>query len=230
MQPISGISIHRVSTATQVAEALTELILKGDIPAGEHLRESALAESTGVSRNTVREAIRLLEQSGLVRHHFNAGAVIIEPSIGDLEDLYRVRRLLETSALSAPPSRHQLATVRRAHAELEAASKEGDMFKVVAKDMAFHQSLVALAGSRRLDAFYSHLMREMQFYLQVLSMEDQEYLRPKALMHQHDDIMRGLEDGDPVRAAEAVRVHVDTNLERLSAILRSRQGLPSAGH
>ncbi|MDR0344859.1 MAG: GntR family transcriptional regulator [Nocardiopsaceae bacterium] len=229
MQPISGISIHRVSTATQVAEVLTELILKGEIPAGEHLRESALAESTGVSRNTVREAIRLLEQSGLVRHQFNAGAVIIEPSIEDLADLYRVRRLLESCAVSAPLSRQQLAPVRRAYAELAAASQEGDMFKIVARDVSFHQSIVALAGSSRLDAFYSHLMREMRFYLQVLSMEDREYLRPKALMHEHDDIMRGLEDGEPMAAAQAVQVHVDINLERLSAILRSRQGLRAAG-
>lgn len=230
MHPIAGISIHRVSTATQVAEALTELILKGGIPAGEHLRESALAESTGVSRNTVREAIRLLEQSGLVRHHFNAGAVVIEPSIGDLEDLYRVRRHLESSAVSAPLSPQQLAPVRQAHLALAVASKEGDLFKVVARDVSFHQSLVALMGSPRLDGFYSHLMREMQFYLQVLSMEDREYLRPKALMHQHDAIMEGLEDGDPIRAADAVRVHIDTNFERLSAILRARQGLNSAGH
>jgi DNA-binding GntR family transcriptional regulator len=41
VQPISGISIQRASTATQVAEVLTELIRKGEIPAGEHLRESA---------------------------------------------------------------------------------------------------------------------------------------------------------------------------------------------
>ena len=54
---LGSLQIKRASTAEQVAEALREMILRGEIEQGQPLREVALAASIGVSRNTMREAI-----------------------------------------------------------------------------------------------------------------------------------------------------------------------------
>ncbi|MEO6825993.1 MAG: GntR family transcriptional regulator [Microbacteriaceae bacterium] len=222
MSVFDSISIRRVSTASQVAEAMTGLILSGKIKAGEHLRENALVTSLGVSRNTVREAMRLLEQGGLVRHEFNYGAVVIEPTIEDLTDLYRARLQLERAAAATVPSAEQLAAVRAAFDALRAEARGGDAREIVAKDLAFHASIVAILGSNRLNAFFAQLMVELQFYLQVLSFEDQEYARPTDLIGEHFAIMDKIESGDPAAAADAVAEHIESNSQRLSAILRAR--------
>jgi DNA-binding GntR family transcriptional regulator len=229
MSVFEGIAIRRVSTASQVADAMTDLILRGEIKSGEHLRENALVTSLGVSRNTVREAVRLLEQSGLVHHEFNYGAVVIKPSIDDLTDLYRVRLHLEVAAVGIKAKPEQIAIVRAAYDALRDEAHGRDPREIVLKDLAFHASIVDLLGSKRLSATFAQIMVELRFYLQVLSFEDREYDRPEALIQEHRAIMDMIEAGDTHRAAEAVSGHVEANLQRLSAILTARSA-DSAGN
>jgi DNA-binding GntR family transcriptional regulator len=229
MSVFDGISIRRVSTASQVAEAMTDLILRGEIKAGVHLRENALVTSLGVSRNTVREAVRLLEQSGLVRHEFNHGAVVIEPSIEDLTGLYRARLHVEAAAAAIKATPEQIAQVRAAYDALHDEAQAGDVREIVSKDLAFHASVVALLGSKRLDSFFAQIMVELRFYLQVLSFEDREYERPETFIHEHKTIMDMIEVGDTVRAAEAVSDHINSNSRRLTAILTARSADASLG-
>jgi DNA-binding GntR family transcriptional regulator len=70
----SVLQLRRESTAQQVASALRELIVTGGLPSGAHLREAALAQQLGVSRNTVREAVQILVSDGLVRREMHRGA------------------------------------------------------------------------------------------------------------------------------------------------------------
>ena len=92
------LALTRVSAAEQVAELLTTQILEGVLGAGVRLRESALAAQLGISRNSVREGIRLLEQSRLVRYEMHRGAVVATPSVDELDDLYVTRKRLEGAA------------------------------------------------------------------------------------------------------------------------------------
>ena len=68
MNPVENLTLHRTSTAQQVADGLSDAIMRGEMPPGAPIRESAIAASLGISRNTVREAVRMLENGGLVRH------------------------------------------------------------------------------------------------------------------------------------------------------------------
>jgi len=83
----------------QVADALREAILSGELQPGEKLREIDLAERFGVSRNPVREAIGELEQQGLIISQPNRGKTVISPSDEDLRQAYQVRASLELLAL-----------------------------------------------------------------------------------------------------------------------------------
>ena len=222
MTVYDSISIRRVSTASQVAEALTELILRGEIEAGAHLRENALVTSLGVSRNTVREAVRLLEQGGLVRHEFNYGAVVIEPSLDDLTDLYNARLHIEGAGAAVKATSEQIAKVRSAYEALTFEAQGGDAREIVLKDLAFHASIASLLGSKRVDAFFAQIMVELRFYLQVLSFEDHEYDRPDVLIREHEVIMEMIEAGDSIRAVQAVSDHIQSNARRLTEILVGR--------
>ena len=74
MSALEGLVVRRSTTEQQVADGLSERILAGAFTPGDRLRESAIAAEVGVARNTVREAVRILELSGLVQF----------PAIGEL--------------------------------------------------------------------------------------------------------------------------------------------------
>src|SRR2546423_760865 len=85
---VEGLTIKRVSTSDQVATALREKIFSGELRPGTPLQEVAMAASVGVSRNTLREAIRQLVHEGLVRHSVHRGAAVTELSEDDIADIY----------------------------------------------------------------------------------------------------------------------------------------------
>lgn len=90
-----GVTIERQSTTEQVAAALREAILSGLIAPGTPLREVALADELRVSRNTIREAARMLGSEGLVRYEMNRGVVVIDITEQDVQEIYSARATLE---------------------------------------------------------------------------------------------------------------------------------------
>ena len=104
--------MQRSTAAQQLAAGLASRIVAGAFAPGDRLRESAIAAELGVARNTVREAVRILELSGLVRHEVNRGAVVISPTPEKVEALYAARERLETAAVSRPAEESELAALQ----------------------------------------------------------------------------------------------------------------------
>lgn len=84
--------------AETVYAALSAAIMSGELPPGAKLSEPVLADQMGVSRAPVREAIRRLQERGIVVHVVNQGARVVSPTIGDFLDLFDVREALEATA------------------------------------------------------------------------------------------------------------------------------------
>jgi DNA-binding GntR family transcriptional regulator len=217
-----GMTVRRTTAAQHVADGLAQRILTGGIGPGDRLRESAVAHDLGIARNTVREAVRMLEQRGLVRYEVNRGAVVISPTADGLDDLYRARAELEVAAVAAPHDPAGIAAVRAALDALRDAASTHDPQLIVERDLAFHASVVALLGSRRIDEFFAHLIDELRYYLMVLSMSDREYEHSAVVVAEHEEILRALEAGEPGAAAVAVRRHITVNGDRLKEILAAR--------
>ena len=74
-QPV-GLSLDRVTTAERIADGICDLILRGEVEPGTPLKESQLQETIGVSRNTIREALRLLARDRLVTYHAYRGVSV----------------------------------------------------------------------------------------------------------------------------------------------------------
>jgi DNA-binding GntR family transcriptional regulator len=228
MSALEGLVIHRQTAAQQVADGLASRILSGAFGPGDRLRESAVAAELGVARNTVREAVRILELSGLVRHEVNRGAVVISPTPEKVEALYAARERLETAAAARPASAEHLARLRSAYHRLELAASTHEPAPIVEVDLDFHSAIVAMLDSSRLDAFYAELMVELRFYLVVLSVEDREFERPEDLLVEHKDILTAIESGDRDAAVEAVRSHIVCNAARVAQIVAARAGGPES--
>src|ERR1035437_5414222 len=93
--------INRESVADQVATLLRQRILEGELRPGTQLQELPLASSLGVSRNTFREAIRILSLEGLLRRSLHHGAAVSQLSLCDVQEIYQLRRMLELPAVLA---------------------------------------------------------------------------------------------------------------------------------
>jgi DNA-binding GntR family transcriptional regulator len=223
MAALDGLVVRRSTTAQQVADGLSERILAGAFPPGDRLRESAIAAELGVARNTIREAVRILELSGLVRYEVNRGAVVISPTPDNVEALYTARDRLETAAVSRTPSAEQLATITDAFDALAEAAESHDARRIADRDLAFHSAIVALLDSSRLDEFYAELTQELRFYLMVLSAEDREFENPGVVLAEHEAILSAIRSGDRDRAVAEVRAHIQTNAQRLKEILVERE-------
>ena len=124
-------------------------ILSGEIPAGTRLLEIPLATELGVSRGPVREALRQLEQEGLVAFYPHRGAVVVGVGESEIETIYAIRALLEERAFAKACRTIDDAELDRLAATVEemiAASEKGDVAAVAEHDMHFHGRVVELSG------------------------------------------------------------------------------------
>src|SRR5229473_4502336 len=106
--------IYRTSVADQVASILRRRILDGELLPGTPLQEMPMAASLGVSRNTVREATRILSLEGLLKRSAHRGVTVAQLSLEDVAEIYQVRHLLEIPAVrAAKPQRCDILTQMR---------------------------------------------------------------------------------------------------------------------
>ncbi|MEO3835238.1 GntR family transcriptional regulator [Nonomuraea sp. B10E8] len=160
--------LGRSSTAERVADILRDRISEGFFPPGQRLSEESISEALGVSRNTLREAFRLLGHERLLDHRLNRGVFVRLPSAADVSDLYRVRRVLEGAAVRRTPGETELATIGEAVRDAERAAAKDDWQAVGTANIRFHQALVSLIGSPRIDEAMRQLLAELRLVFHVM--------------------------------------------------------------
>ncbi|MDU0478260.1 GntR family transcriptional regulator [Staphylococcus chromogenes] len=143
------------ATPNQLAETLTARILNGQISPGSKLLEASLAADLGVSRNTLREAFRMLARDGLVEHIPHRGVFVRCLTPAEVVELFAYRRFIEVNALSyfgTDMNRTQRALTEMAHAiaQAEAAANAENWGEVGTCNNEFHAALVSVVGVPRL--------------------------------------------------------------------------------
>ncbi|MCG5213871.1 GntR family transcriptional regulator [Streptosporangium sp. KLBMP 9127] len=159
--------LGRSSTAERVADILRERIAQGFFSPGQRLSEEAIGAALGVSRNTLREAFRLLSHERLLEHRLNRGVFVRVLSTDDVADLYRVRRVIEVSAVRHA-SAEGIAAMREAVEDGERAARENRWREVGTANIRYHQALSRLNGSQRLDDLMRQLLAELRLVFHVM--------------------------------------------------------------
>jgi DNA-binding GntR family transcriptional regulator len=213
--------LHRSSTIDDVASLLRADIVSGELAPGTQLREVALAESIGVSRPSLREALQVLRQEGLVRHEPHRGTFVTTIGPEEIVDIYQVRRVLEGSAGRACKGA-DAAGIDRVGAAFEelAAATGGDPFDVIGADLRFHQSIVALLGSARLDAVFDSVVTALRPCLVLLSREagGTTLLHPESLT-EHEAMAAAIAARKGREAERLLTAHIDRNQELLLEVI-----------
>jgi DNA-binding GntR family transcriptional regulator len=139
---------QRPPTAQEaVLVELRARILRGDIAPGAPVRQEDLAESLGVSRVPVREALRMLESEGHVTYLPHRGYRVAELDLDELEEIYHLRALIEDDLARRALARRapdHVDSVRTAHARLAAAEAAAppDPTSMAAANRAFHWAVL----------------------------------------------------------------------------------------
>lgn len=176
---VSGLRIERSSTAERVADGLRDLILRGDIKPGSPLREGDMVGVLDVSRNTVREAFRLLGRDGLVVHQMHRGVVVKALSEGDVRDIYATRMVLELAAVARATDADEqaLESLSSIVGRAQEAAAAKDWKTVATMDLMLHQGIVGLLGSERIDVFFRGILAELRLAFAVMP-EQERLLSP----------------------------------------------------
>ncbi|MGE2716796.1 GntR family transcriptional regulator [Mycolicibacterium litorale] len=204
MTAFKALTLSRTSTPQQVVVELKDMIMRGDLAPGERINESTIAAAWGLSRNTVREALRLLESGGLIRRHPRRGMAVWDPSDDEILDLYSARYYLETLAASTVTPATDLSEIRAALEEFKSVLETHDPHQIMVKDLKIHAAVVGLLRNDFLNNTYAHLSTQLQYFLMVLSHEHHEYEDVADIEREHSAIVDALESRDPRRAAEVV--------------------------
>lgn len=206
------LTIQRTSTADQVADSLRRRILKGELRPGTPLREAALATSLGVSRNTVREGVRVLVSEGLLTRNVHRGVVVTALTPQDVRDVYHVRKVVETAAVLRVDLRAGglLEEMRATLEDLTVGSD--DLAAIVDLDLRFHRLSVDAIGSPRLSAFYANTLAELRLALFEVNRADLDW---REWVDDHAGILEALQAGRRGDCVKLLETHLDGACERL---------------
>ena len=186
-------------------------ILRGELEPGERLMEIALANRLGVSRTPVREAIRMLENEGLVVMRPRRGAQVARITRQELNDVLEIRTSLECLAIERACERmdeEDLEASRRAglhFAELVSSGSD-DLTALAEADVAFHDAIFEGTKNRRLLQILGNL-REQMYRFRIEYLKDPSVRR--TLVMEHREIYYAVRDKDVARARLLTREHIE---------------------
>ncbi|MEQ0565177.1 GntR family transcriptional regulator [Amycolatopsis sp. NEAU-NG30] len=200
-------TMDRSTLRERVLQALRSAVTSGAYRPGDHLGEVELAERLGVSRGTVREALRHLQQEGLVRAGMRGMLRVNALSEVEIQGLFRVRAALEglavTEIIGGPGRESAVTALRHALRLLEDA---GDDFAArVEADLGFHLKLCELSGNTMLVESWRHLEGRIRITIMNRGPEGAPSMMTPA---RHAPIIEAIERGDLGKALEVVHEHM----------------------
>jgi DNA-binding GntR family transcriptional regulator len=217
--PFGSLSLEHSSTVDRVADELRRAVFEGEIESGTPLREVAIAESLGVSRPTVREALSLLVAEGLATREPNRGVSVSSPDPESVRDVSNARTVLETAGVRNWPhaTEESREHVRRALADYELAVAHGASYQELnQRHLVIHLSLVGLTGSPRLVSMAESIVAELRLALAQID-RVRRNARDQAGTHHH--LLDLLEAGEIDAAVAELGDHLhgaeDAIIERL---------------
>jgi len=229
-------AVRRATLSAQVAEQVEGLITSGEWAVGTRIPpENTLVGSLGVSRNTVREALRSLVHTGMLEARPGDGTYVRAPSElaaplmrrarrARLEEAVEVRSLLEQQAAGLAALRRTDADVRRLRALLaqqRRASEDGDRAAYAEADAALHRTVVACTGNTFLTEIYEHLGGALKLSIRP---ELWDQMLADEEIHHHAALVDAIAAGHAAAAERAARALITALRDALlPALLPARR-------
>jgi DNA-binding FadR family transcriptional regulator len=214
----------RLSLSDAAAQTLREALAEKRWAVGERIPvEAKLAEALGVSKGTLREAIRVLASQGLlevrqgsgtyVLKHFDPSASVVRMKHASWRDQFEVRCALEVEAARLAALRHTPEDIEHLNALLD---ERGDFTQCtpefVERDLRFHRAVVDAARNKALSETY----RLLSSYVEETIAASQSIDAYEPDLQMHRQIVRDIATGDPELAGRSARALIDAALSHLT--------------
>ncbi|XVG95719.1 GntR family transcriptional regulator [Eubacteriales bacterium KG127] len=198
------------SLRESVYSKIKKKILVGDMKPGTRIVEANLAESLGVSRTPVREAIRQLEKEGMVTViEPRRGCYISNVSVKDMVDILEVREELDALAASLAAGRaseEEIQEMEKVSGLYREAIYENDTENIIKFDEMFHKMIVAASGNKSLIAV-SKTIQDMALRFRYIYYDN--FSRYENMPFEHRHILEAIRGGDREKAKEIAKDHVE---------------------
>lgn len=196
--------IEQRSIESEILVRMRDAIVSGKLQLGENLNETVIAKQMEVSRIPVREALRMLEQEGLVVRVPNKGCFVATFTKQDVLEVFSMRAALESMAFEwAIPSMtpKDIDNLKDLVAQQDRAVKRKDYDELARVDMRFHEYICIKADhSRLLKAWYEY-HAQCQMLLNIRFRHLSAYT-PESVIQDHSRILKAIESKDPKAAIE----------------------------
>lgn len=211
----------------QVYHTLRGALLEGRFEPGARLTEARLARELGVSRTPIREAVRQLQQDGLLVTDGQGRVRVPAPDLDDIRELYECRIVLETLAARRAAqniTEQDIAAMEQTLQATGEALAAGRPLEALPHNTAFHDRLARVSANRRLAELLVEVRTHI-LYMRAVVIQGAEMAAD--VLREHYEILDCLRRRDPEAAAEAVRRHLEADLQRI--IQRFADGRHRAG-
>jgi DNA-binding GntR family transcriptional regulator len=222
--------LNRSTLSEEVHETILGWILDGELRPGEKIVDSELAERLGISRTPVREALRRLEDKGLIETAANRWTRVSLVSLDEVERIYPLIWSLEGLAMElAFPrlGRAELDLLAEANRELEAALAAKDPVQASRADARFHQILIDCSGNPELVG----ILADLKIKLRRLEVRHFEVsLVASESVHEHAALLTALAGGQNLAEAQRlIRLNWESSLTRLRQTMATKPDLQPEG-
>lgn len=215
--PLHAPRIKRNLIREEAYATIREWIVNGDLKPGEQLRDQDLAEKLGTSRTPVREALRRLEDEGLVATSINRWTRVSSLNMDEAQHIYPILWTLEPLAIQlaapelTPADRQEMVA---ANVALQRALQEGHPLEASRADNTFHDAFLCRCGNPDL----IRIIRDLKVKLRRLEiMYFGGHVLADRSVVEHEQVLRALESGDARAAARQVRANWENSLRRVTA-------------
>ncbi|QIL71207.1 phosphonate utilization associated transcriptional regulator [Diaphorobacter sp. HDW4B] len=215
-KPTSALAFLQSSSLPMlVQEEIERLIMTGELPVGSRINESDMAARFNTSRGPIREALRSLEEAGLLRTEKNRGMFVREISFEEADEIYELREAMEeiigrrVSKAITPDGVDRLKAMIDA---MRVAAQAENLEQYAQLNLQFHEILLDTAGSKKLTETYQRLIKELSLF-RMRALDGGGGLRVSVDEHSH--IVDAIASGDADRAGQALRQHVADSRARM---------------
>ena len=219
-QPAKFHARHLPTRANAVQQEIERQIIAGELAAGAKLSEAAVADSLGVSRGPVREAIRSLAQAGLIELAANKGAMVRSLAPSEAMGLYDLRGVvfaLACEQVAATCTSTTVDALDQYHDAMINAAKAGDSNAYYELNITFHDAIMGAYDNPQARATYAALIKQLHLCRKRgLAIPENK----QASLNEHAAIVEAIRASDPSAAFAAGRQHVANGRERFAKTLQ----------
>ncbi|BBH22105.1 GntR family transcriptional regulator [Paenibacillus baekrokdamisoli] len=198
----------------KITDDIRRAIFQGKIKPGDRIREVDMAKQMGISRGPIREAMRTLEQEGILNSQPYKETMVAEISAEEvLEILIPIRLTIELFAIrKALPNidSEKIEKLAGIIAEMKEASAQKNLYKIVDCDLLFHEYLVSLSDMPNLIGTWSSIFNRIRLHF---IMQGQTYEELNILWKTHEKLLETIKEGDLAAISAELTSHIkDSNL------------------